>query len=200
MPGCLPWRLSPVGVHHSVSIRPVRCPARPVSSPSGVQPVRCPPSAVRPSGVRCPASGCLVSARLSCRVRLLPHQPGGGVGDDVGAAGNLHGGNGSRFMWFAASRAARSTARGGLGAGDAAKVVGRPGGSGGGVGRSWPVVLGRRRRRCSTADRPGRPDRRDGRAWLASVPGTGGGGSAPFLHLPRWPPSLGWMRDHCPWL
>jgi hypothetical protein len=125
MPGRRPRRRSPVGVHHALSthpvsssgirqsgpsgVRPVRCPARPVSGPSGVsRPVsghlgsssgvrrsgrlvspvqrpalRCPPLRCPP--LRCPA--CLVSAP-SVRTRPSPPTSGGGVGDQAGAAGH----------------------------------------------------------------------------------------------------------------
>jgi hypothetical protein len=78
MPERQPWRRSPVRVQHGCP--PIRfrrpgpgCPARPVSSPPGVQSARCPVtwarrpgSGVRPSGVH--PSG----VRPSGRVRLVP--------------------------------------------------------------------------------------------------------------------------------
>jgi hypothetical protein len=114
-PGHLPWRRSPVRVQHAVSTirfrRPgsggpaVQCPAVwrpacPVSSPSGVH-----PSSVHPSGGQ-PAAGPPPS------VRTRPSHPtsGGGVVDQVGAAGNLHHRNGSRSRWASRRGAARSTA------------------------------------------------------------------------------------------
>jgi hypothetical protein len=88
MPACCP---SPVSVHHSVSTQPVfvvrsrcpavRCPARPVSGHL------VPSSRIRLSGRL--VSGRLVSARPSCRVHLVPPQPGGGVGDTSVRRGNL---------------------------------------------------------------------------------------------------------------
>ena len=78
------------GVHHPVPSSGVRrssppVSTRPVSSPSGCPAVRCPP-------VRWSAGGCPPPS-----VRTRPSHPtsGGGVVDQVGAAGNLHHRNGS---------------------------------------------------------------------------------------------------------
>ena len=115
-PGHLPWRRSPGRVQHAVSTHPVpssgvRRSSRPVSgrlasSVSSVQPVRCP-------AVRCPpvrwSAGCCPPPS----VRTRPSHPtsGGGVVDQVGAAGNLHHRNGSRSRWASRGGAARSTAQ-----------------------------------------------------------------------------------------
>jgi hypothetical protein len=101
MPGRQPWRRSPVRVQHAVSthsgpaVQPVRCPA---SSPSGVRspgfvvwgpavrPCGVHPSSVRPCGVH-------LSSVQPCGVRPVrpdassPPTSGGGVGDQMGAAG-----------------------------------------------------------------------------------------------------------------
>jgi hypothetical protein len=93
---------SPSGVQRPVSgrpvssvrcpasgVQPVWCPARPVSSPSGVQ-----PAAVRPRSVR-----------------TRPSRPtsGGGVGDRVGAADTPHHSNGSRSVGLPRRGVAGST-------------------------------------------------------------------------------------------
>jgi hypothetical protein len=140
-----------VCVHHLVSTHSaptsgVRSSSRPVSSRpvSGhlARPVRCPP-------VRCPVSWCPPSARSH---PSRPRKPGGGLGDHVGAAGNLDGRDGSSCTWSAVSRVAWSTARVGLGAMLWRWCVSRWGSGGRGPGRVGP---GRRLRPCSTADRPG---------------------------------------------
>ena len=164
----------PFGVHSS----------GPVSSPSGVQ-----PSAVRPSGVRCPASDRLVSALC----------PVASVFSRVSRwwlwESRRCGGQPSRLeqvefpVVCRGPRAARSTARVGLDAGDAAKLVRRSGRSVGRVGRGtgrWCLGGGGGARPLT--DQGGQTAAR-GRASLAAWPGTGGGGSAPFLSLPRGRPS-----------
>jgi hypothetical protein len=104
MPGCQPWRRSPVCVQHAVSTHPVPssgsgcpavwCAARLVSSPSGVQPVRCPVTWVRRPGPMGPAVWCPPVQRPalwcpppSIRTRPSPPTSGGGVGDQMGATG-----------------------------------------------------------------------------------------------------------------
>jgi hypothetical protein len=92
------------GAGWTVHRRRSRCPARPVSSPSGVQPVHCPviwlprpDAAGRPGGVqpvRCPAGWCppgwcpspsgrpaVCCLPSPCRIRLVPRQPVVAMGD-----------------------------------------------------------------------------------------------------------------------
>jgi hypothetical protein len=55
LPGCLPWRRSPVGVQHAVSNHPSGVVRGPAVRPSGVQPVRCSVTWGRRPGSGCPA-------------------------------------------------------------------------------------------------------------------------------------------------
>jgi hypothetical protein len=85
MPGCQPWRRSPVCVQHAVSTHPVPssgsgcpavwCAARLVSSPSAVQPVRCPVTWVRRPGPTVRPSGVHPSSVRPCGVHLSSVQP-----------------------------------------------------------------------------------------------------------------------------
>ena len=139
----------------------VRCPVSWFRRPgSGCPAVRCPPVGVRPAGVR-------ASARSP---PSRPRQPGGGLGDHVGAAGNLHNRDGSSCRWSAVSRAAWSGAESAW-----RGTVGRWWGGRWGSGDRGPgrVRPGPRLRSRSTADRPGRPVRREGRRWLPAEPGRG---------------------------
>jgi hypothetical protein len=110
------------GAGHAVRHRPastIGCPPIRFPRPGSGRPavrclaVRCPvswfrrPGSGRPVSAR-PASGRLVSARLvSARApgspSSRPRQPGGGLGDHVGAAGNLHDWDGSSCRWSAVS-------------------------------------------------------------------------------------------------
>jgi hypothetical protein len=126
----------------------VRLSSRPVSS----RPVSghlVPSSGIRLSGRLVsarPAAGRLVSTGPSGHIRLVRGSPGGGLGDQVGAAGNLHDRDGSSCTWSAVSRAARSTARVGLEGGDPAEVVRRRAGER--QSRTWP---GRARAQAAAA-------------------------------------------------
>ena len=114
VPGRLPCRPSPsVSTIRCLPIR-LPCPGL-VVQPSGVQPssVRSSSSGVRCPPVRCPVIWCPPSARSH---PSRPRKPGGGLGDHVGAAGNVDGRDGSSCTWSAVSRVAWSTARVGLGA------------------------------------------------------------------------------------
>jgi hypothetical protein len=149
-----------------VSSPAVRCPA--ARCPTVGRPVtwfRRPDRPVRPSGAARPAASRLVSARPSCGVR--PGSARRGPGSTPVRRG-LHGWSGSDPVWPAACRAARRRL-GGLDAGDAAAVVGRPVGEGAGR-EPGPVALGLRRRPRLAADRPGRS------AWPE-------GGSSPAADL-----------------
>jgi hypothetical protein len=152
---------SPLGVH------PVRFPRPgPGVQLSGVQPSGVQPSGVQPSGVRsagsvvrdpavrCPPVGVRpAGVRASARSPpSRPRQPGGGLGDHVGAAGNLHNRDGSSCLWSAVSRAAWSGAESAW-----RGTVGRWWGGRWGSGDRGPgrVRPGPRLRSRSTADRPG---------------------------------------------
>jgi hypothetical protein len=131
--------LSTMGVH------PVRFLVRSGVQPSGVQPSGVQPSGVRPSGVRSPGSvvqdrpvrpsgaarpavSCLVSARPSCGVCPVPGQPAVTLGSTP-SDGGLHGWSGSGSVWPAGCPSGSVDGCGGLDAGDAAEVVGRPRGA-----------------------------------------------------------------------
>jgi hypothetical protein len=166
---------SPVCVH--LGVHPTRSAVRgPGVQPSGVQPVQCPVSwlprpdaAVRPSGVqpvRRPAAWCPPSARSQ------PSRPASagwsrwGTARDGGAAVTT--GSSRVPCGPALSPAARSTARGGMDAGTAAEVVWRS------AGERRPRTGRAVHRREAAPDRPGRPDRREGRARsLATALGRG---------------------------
>jgi hypothetical protein len=105
----------PRGVHSAIPSSgsggpAVQCPARLVSSPSGVQPARCP--AVWCPAVWCPPVGRPAGCCPPRSVRTRPSRPssGGGGGDQVEAAGNLHHGNGSSPGGLPRLGAARWTA------------------------------------------------------------------------------------------
>jgi hypothetical protein len=146
----------PCGVHSAV---PPSCPAVQRPAPSGVQRVRCPP--VRCPPVRCPPVWCPpVQRPAGCcpprSVRTRPSRPtlGGGVGDQVAAAGSRHHRNGSSPGGLPRRGATRSTA------GQARTRAMLPGsrvvsGVGGGPGPGWV-----RARPRVTAGEPGRPGRR----------------------------------------
>jgi hypothetical protein len=105
----------PCGVHSAV---PPSCPAVQRPAPSGVQRVRCPP-------VRCPPVRWSAGLLSAPSVRTPPSHPtsGGGVGDQVGAAGNLHHRNGSRSRWAVTPWSGSVDGRAGPDAGDAAGVA-----------------------------------------------------------------------------
>jgi hypothetical protein len=174
----------PFGVHLSgpvsspSDVRPVRRPTRPVSGRLMSGPLVSDPlvSTVRrpASGVRRPASGRLVSARLSGRVRLLPRQPGGGLGDHSVRRATFTTGTGRvacglprpgrlgqrlESAWTQATLRRSSGGQVGQKEVSAADLAGcAPGGGG--------------RRPRSTADRSGRPDRREGAlCWRLSQVG-----------------------------
>jgi hypothetical protein len=173
-----------VRVHQLVATHPfrrpgsrcpaVRCPARPVSSPSSVQPVQCParpvsghlapssrirlsgrlvssPSGVQPSGVRPSAQ--------SSRIRLVRVSPAVALGDTSVRRGNLHDWNESSSMWSGPVPPSGSV--GGLSRpGRGQRCGGHMSASGGGSPRTWPGCAWAGE---AAADRPGRPDRREGR-------------------------------------
>jgi hypothetical protein len=189
-------RCPPCGVHPSGVV--VRGSA---VQPSGVRPSGVQPSGVQPSGVQhvqCPArpvSSRLVSTRPagccpppSVRTRPSPPTPGGGVGDQVGAVGNLYHRNGSRSWWAAASWSGSIDGRAGPDAGDAAGVARWSVGGGGGPG---PGGCGRRPR--VPAEGPGRPGRRaERRRWRLRCGHRSGlprEVAAPAAWLPSW---AGW--------
>ena len=175
MPGCLPAvhrrSVSTTGCPPNPARRPgsrcpaVRCPAvqcpviwlpRPdaVVQPAGVQPVR------RPA-VWCPArpaSSRLVSARRPGRSRLVPRPPGGGDGGDLGTAGSGH-------DWIESSSRWSGPVLGGSVDGPRRHGCGHRCGGGVQAGGGAPAAdLGRVvLRREAAPDRPGRPDRREGR-------------------------------------
>jgi hypothetical protein len=138
------------GVHPSSSVvpgpavQPVRCPARPVSSPSGVQPVRCPVTWVRRPGsvVRGPSSGVRRSGVHPSSVQpsgVHPARPDASVSSHVrrwrwepgrcgrGTAPRER----ARSLWAAAPSSGSGVGRGGLEAGDAAEIASVGGGVGG---------------------------------------------------------------------
>jgi hypothetical protein len=145
------------GIHPSDFRRPgpgcpaVRCPARPVSSPSGVQ----------PSGVR---------RRRSGRVRLVSHQAVA-VGDRPRRHSHPHHGNGSRSRWAAASSSGsgRRPSRPGRGR----RRRGHPGSAGLSVADPGRVGCGRRPR-LTLASRAGQAGVRSARRRRLRE-GTGGG-------------------------
>ena len=145
--------LSTMGVH------PVRFLVRSGVQPSGVQ-----PSGVRPSGVRSPGSVVQDrpvrpsgAARPSCGVCPVPGQPAVTLGSTPSGRG-LHGWSGSGSGWRAGCPSGSVDGCGGLDAGDAAEVVGRPRGAcRSRVAELDRVALRLRRRPRSAADRPGRP-------------------------------------------
>jgi hypothetical protein len=127
----------PVLVHHWAAAQ-AGSSSGPVSSRSvsarRVSSVRCPPVGW-PSGTGLsgrlasgrPASSRLVSARPSCGVRPVSGQPAVALGPPVRQ--DLHGWSGLGSAWLAAYPSGSVDGGGGLDAGDAAEVVGRPGGS-----------------------------------------------------------------------
>ena len=165
---------SPLGVH------PVRFPRPgPGVQLSGVQPSGVQPSGVQPSGVRsagsvvrdpavrpsgvCPsASGRLVSARPPDHLRLVRVSPA--VALEITSVRRAIFTTGTDRV--ACGR--RCPER--LG-----RAPSRPGGGRWGSGDRGPgrVRPGPRLRSRSTADRPGRPVRREGRRWLPAEPGMG---------------------------
>ena len=179
MPACSPL---PVCIHYwcppnSVR-RPVsRCPARPVSGqlapssgrgcPAGWCPARPASGGLvsSPSGVQRP-----VSARPPGRSRLVPRQPGGSDGGQLGTAGQRSRLDRVEFRVVRPRPQRRSTARGGMDAGTAVEIVWRPAGSvGRGPGPGCASAGG-----CTRPTRQARPPRgapcrwrlRLGRGWL----------------------------------
>jgi hypothetical protein len=152
-----------------------------VSNPSGVQPVHCPagwcppgwcPPGWCPPGWRParPASNRLSSTRPPCRIRLVPRQPVAAMGDTRYRRGNGHDWIESSSMW-------PGPVPGGSVDGPMrhrwmrAPLRRSCGGRRGSVGRrTWAGVV---RRREAAADRPGRPDRRQGCPSVATALGQG---------------------------
>jgi hypothetical protein len=154
--------------------------ARPVSS--------CPVSAR-------PACSCLVSACLSVVSRSSsPASARRWRWDQVGAARHpCTTGTGRVQRGRSRLRAARSTARAGLDAGEAAQVVRQHRGA---SSRTWPG--GARAAAAALGRGPGRSARRAGRPWWRLRQPRGAWPSAALLHLPRRR-RLGWMRDYGGW-
>jgi hypothetical protein len=174
------------------SVSSVRCPlsgsavlvGRPASSPSGVQRVQCPAR---------PVSSRLLSAPS---VRTRPSHPtrGGAVGTQVGAAGNLHHGNGLSPGGLPHFGAARSTAEQ---ARTRAALPRSRVGHWGSVADPGRVVGGRRPR--VSAERPGRPGRRtERRRWRLRC-GHGSRLQREVAAAAAWPPPSGWVGDHGAW-
>jgi hypothetical protein len=176
MPGCLP-------AVHRRSVSTIGCPPNPARrpgpgvQPSGVQPVQCPviwlpgpDAAVRPAGVqpvRRPAVWCLSVrpvAAVSSRVRRVV-----AMGETSVRRAAVTTGSSRVPCGPAPSPAARSTARGAwMRAPLRSRVQAGGGASPADLGR---VVL----RREAAPERPGRPDRREGRLSLATALGRGSG-------------------------
>jgi hypothetical protein len=204
MPACCP---SPVRVHYWVSTHPgppsgsrcpaVRCPARPVSgylAPSsgrGCPAGWCP---ARPASSRVVSSR-VVSVRPPGRSRLVPRPPGGGDGEHLGTAGSGHDWIESSSMWSGPRPRRLGRRPEEHGRGHRCGVVCRSAGSvGRGLGRG---VLGRE----AAADRPGRPDRREGRLSLATTLEQGGGwrevAARHRAGRPSGPGAATTLRGHC---
>jgi hypothetical protein len=193
MPAC---HRPPVCVCHWVSTHPVhrrgsRCPARPVSSLSGVQPVHRPviwlphpDAAVRPAGVQ-PVRP--VAAVSSCVSRVVA------MGDSSVRRAAVTTGSSRVPCGPARAPAARSTARGGMDAGTTAEVVWRSAGEC--RPRTWAGwCFGGRLR---PTDQAGQTAARGARRWRLRS-GRGAGWRATLPHGTVGRPS-GWSRDYSPW-
>jgi hypothetical protein len=159
-------RCPPVGVvvrDPAVHLSGVRSPGVVVRGDTAVRPAAVHPSSVQPLLSTHPVSSRPVSTRLVSvpSVWTRPSRPvsGGGVGDQVGAAGTRHHGNGSRSRWVAASWSGSVDGPAGLG-GDAAEVARRSVGVGG-PGR----VMGGGGRVDQVSDQAGKAGVRSAGRW-----------------------------------
>jgi hypothetical protein len=197
--GCLPWRRSPVGVHHVVSTQRFRRPGPAVQPPS-----------VRPSGVQCvqcparPVSGRLVSTRpvvsrvlsapvgpdasISSHLRRWRWGPGRGSGQPV-TIGSGRVPVGCRILERLDGRPSR--------AGRGRRCPGRVGrwGVGAGSGPGW----GRRRPPRLPAERPGRPGRRAEHPSRRLRCGAREQAAARGGRHGRAAAVVGWVGDHGGW-
>jgi hypothetical protein len=193
MPGCQPWRRSPVPVQHACP--PIRFRVRvrrpgPAVRPSGVH-----PSSVRPCGVHLSSvqpSG--VRPRPSGRVRLLPPQAVA-LGTRWVRRGNLHHGNESRSQWLPRRPAARSTAEAWMTRATLPRSRWsvecrrrtRPG---------WVRAVAAARARCPA--RQARPASE--RPWLAAARWARSRLQREVAAPAAWLACWGWVGDHGAWL